>query len=86
LEMFAMSNTNTQSQTRRVLNYLTSGRGLTSAEARSRFGVQNMRAVMTRVRQLTERYGNWRVTTEETTTGSTRYMIKKVILVDPVSA
>jgi hypothetical protein len=84
--MFAMSNTNTQSQTRRVLNYLTSGRGLTSAEARSRFGVQNMRAVMTRVRQLTERYGNWRVTTEETTTGSTRYMIKKVILVDPVSA
>ncbi len=81
-----MSNTNTQSQTRRVLNYLTSGRGLTSAEARSRFGVQNMRAVMTRVRQLTERYGNWRVTTEETTTGSTRYMIKKVILVDPVSA
>jgi|TARA_Y100000389_G_scaffold180547_1_gene195444 hypothetical protein len=84
--MFAMSNTNTQSQTRRVLNYLTSGRGLTSAEARSRFGVQNMRAVMTRVRQLTERYGNWRVTTSETTTGSTRYMIKKVILVDPVSA
>lgn len=81
-----MSNTNTQSQTRRVLNYLTSGRGLTSAEARSRFGVQNMRAVMTRVRQLTERYGNWRVTTEETTIGSTRYMIKKVILVDPVSA
>ena len=81
-----MSSTNTQSQTRRVLNYLTSGRGLTSAEARSRFGVQNMRAVMTRVRQLTERYGNWRVTTEETTTGSTRYMIKKVILVDPVSA
>lgn len=81
-----MSNTNTQSQTRRVLNYLTAGRGLTSAEARSRFGVQNMRAVMTRVRQLTERYGNWRVTTEETTTGSTRYMIKKVILVDPVSA
>lgn len=81
-----MSNTNTQSQTRRVLNYLTSGRGLTSAEARSRFGVQNMRAVMTRVRQLTERYGNWRVTTNETKTGSTRYMIKKVILVDPVSA
>ena len=67
-----MSNTNTQSQTRRVLNYLTSGRGLTSAEARSRFGVQNMRAVMTRVRQLTERYGTWRVTTSETTTGSTR--------------
>ena len=81
-----MSNTNTQSQTRRVLNYLTSGRGLTSAEARSRFGVQNMRAVMTRVRQLTERYGNWRVTTSETASGSTRYMIKKVILVDPVSA
>ena len=81
-----MSNTNTQSQTRRVLNYLTSGRGLTSAEARSRFGVQNMRAVMTRVRQLTERYGNWRVTTNETKTGSTRYMIKKVSLVDPVSA
>ena len=81
-----MSNTNnTQSQTRRVLNYLAAGRGLTSAEARSRFGVQNMRAVMTRVRQLTERYGNWRVTTEDTTTGSTRYMIKKVILVDPVS-
>jgi len=82
-----MSNTNnTQSQTRRVLNYLAAGRGLTSAEARARFGVQNMRAVMTRVRQLTERYGNWRVTTEDTTTGSTRYMIKKVILVDPVSA
>ena len=78
-----MSNT---SQTRRVLNYLATGRGLTAAEARSRFGVQNMRAVMTRIRQKTEKYGNWRVTTEDTSTGNCRYFIKKVVLVDPVFA
>ena len=60
------------SKKRRVINYLTSGKGLTSAEAASRFGVGNMRAMMSDIRSQFEKYGNWEVVTEETSTGKTR--------------
>ena len=36
---------NTMTKKRRVINYLATGKGLTEAEARSRFGVGNLRAV-----------------------------------------
>tara|TARA_Y100000593_G_C4305860_1_gene335696 strand:+ start:380 stop:637 length:258 start_codon:yes stop_codon:yes gene_type:complete len=63
---------------RKVINYLTSGKGLTSNEARSRFGVANFRAVMSDIRSQFEEYGNWKVTTEETTTGKTRYFLQDI--------
>ena len=49
---------NVISKKRRVLNYLAAGRGITAAEARSRFGVKNIRAMMSDIRTIVERYGN----------------------------
>jgi len=68
--------TNTMTKKRRVINYLASGRGLTEAEARSRFGVANLRATISDIRDLVEEYGNWAITTEETPTGKTRYYME----------
>ena len=67
---------NVLSKKRRVINYLSAGRGITAAEALSRFGVKNIRALMSDVRTLTEQYGNWSVVTEETRTGATRYFMR----------
>tara|TARA_Y100001938_G_scaffold150239_1_gene240259 strand:- start:1178 stop:1447 length:270 start_codon:yes stop_codon:yes gene_type:complete len=63
---------------RRVINYLTSGKGLTSAEAASRFGVGNMRAMMSDLRSQFTKYGNWEVVKEQTTTGKSRYFLKDI--------
>jgi hypothetical protein len=67
---------NTMTKKRRVINYLATGKGLTEAEARSRFGVGNLRATMSTIREMVEAYGNWAVTTEETPTGKTRYYME----------
>jgi len=67
---------NVLSKKRRVINYLSAGRGITAAEARSRFGVKNLRAMMSDIRTLVERYGNWEVETEETRNGGTRYFMR----------
>ena len=64
------------SKKRKVINYLAAGRGITAAEARSRFGVKNLRAMMSDIRTLVERYGNWEVETEETRSGNTRYFMR----------
>tara|TARA_Y100001938_G_C7753433_1_gene265018 strand:+ start:209 stop:466 length:258 start_codon:yes stop_codon:yes gene_type:complete len=61
---------------RRVINYLSSGKGLTEAEARSRFGVGNLRATISDIRDMVEAYGNWEITSEETPTGKTRYFME----------
>lgn len=63
---------------RRVINYLTSGKGLTAREAAARFGVGNMRAMMSTIRSEFTKYGNWEVVNEQTTTGKTRYFLKDV--------
>lgn len=68
----------TLSKKRKVINYLTAGKGLTSNEARSRFGVANMRALMSDIRSEFERYGNWEVVTEETSNGSSRYFLEDI--------
>jgi hypothetical protein len=68
----------TMSKKRKVINYLTSGKGLTENEARSRFGVGNFRATMSNIRHEFEKYGNWKVTTEETTTGKSRYYLDDI--------
>jgi hypothetical protein len=70
-----MSN-NTLTKKRRVINYLASGKGLTPAEARSRFGVANLRATISDIRDLVEAYGNWQIVSEATASGSTRYFME----------
>ena len=67
---------NTLTKKRRVINYLASGKGLTSNEAKSRFGVGNLRATISDNKSQVEAYGNWEITTEETATGMTRYFME----------
>ena len=69
---------NVISKKRRVLNYLSNGRGITAAEARSRFDVKNLRALMSDIRTLVERYDNWEVVTEDTRNGGTRYFLRNM--------
>ena len=68
---------NTMTKKRRVINYLATGKGLPEAEARSRFGVGNLRATISNIRDMVEAYGNWSITTEETPTGKTRYFMEE---------
>jgi|TARA_R110002096_G_scaffold158329_1_gene323619 hypothetical protein len=67
---------NTLSKKRRVINYLSSGKGLTPAEAKSRFGVGNLRATISDIRSMVESFGNWEITSEPTTNGKTRYFME----------
>lgn len=67
---------NTMTKKRRVINYLAAGKGLTEAEARSRFGVGNLRATISDIRDMVEAYGNWEITSESTSTGKTRYYME----------
>jgi hypothetical protein len=61
---------------RRVINYLASGKGLTPAEAKSRFGVSNLRATISDIRDMVEAHGNWEITSEPTPSGKTRYFME----------
>ena len=62
-----------ESQARRVTDYLSEGKTLTEAEARSRFGVQNFRALISHIKETVETYGNHEITAEPTATSTTRY-------------
>jgi len=70
-----MSNS-TMTKKRRVINYLASGKGLTPNEARSRFGVANLRATISDIKSQVEAYGNWEITSKATSTGLTRYFME----------
>lgn len=62
-----------ESQARRVTDYLSGGKTLTESEARSRFGVQNFRALISYIKDTVEAYGNHEITAEPTATSTTRY-------------
>ena len=66
----------TMTKKRRVINYLASGKGLTPAEAKSRFGVANLRATISDIRDMVEAHGNWEITSTPTSTGKTRYFME----------
>lgn len=66
----------TLSKKRRVINYLYNGRGLTANEARSRFGVGNLRALISDIRETVENHGNWQIVREDTTSGNGRYFMR----------
>jgi len=69
-----MSNTTTKR--RKVMNYLSNGKGLTPREAKSRFGVGNLRATISDIKSQVECFGNWEITTESCANGSTRYSMQ----------
>jgi len=61
----------------KVINYLSKrGRTLTAGEARARFGVRNLRATISDIRNIVEEYGNWRIETRTSRTGLTQYMMR----------
>jgi phospholipase/lecithinase/hemolysin len=60
------------------MNYLANGNGITAAQAKSRFGVGNLRATISSIKSQVEAYGNWEIVSEETATGKTRYFMDDV--------
>jgi len=65
----------TLTKKRKVINYLANGNGITANEAKSRFGVGNLRATISSIKNQVESFGNWEITSEETATGKTRYFM-----------
>ena len=63
----------TNSQARRVTDYLSEGKTLTAAEANSRFGVQNFRALISHIKETVEAYDNHQVWSEPTASSTSRY-------------
>ena len=64
----------TNSKKMRVIEYMSRGNGLTVAEARSRFGVQNFRAMISDIGQRLP--SDYRVVREETASGTNRYFVR----------
>lgn len=50
---------------RKVINHLTAGKSLTPTQARTKFGIKNLRATISSIRDLVEQYGNWEVVNED---------------------
>jgi hypothetical protein len=57
----------------RVINHLARGNDITPKQAYSRFGVKNLRATMSNIKNQVEAYGNWEVTTRTLDNGATCY-------------
>ena len=57
----------------RVINHLARGNDITPKQAFSRYGVKNLRATMSNIKEQVEAYGNWEVTTRTLDNGSTAY-------------
>ena len=64
---------NTLTKKRRVMDFLAKGSTLTASQASSRFGVGNMRATISNIKEQVEAYGNWSVYTVDTPSGKTSY-------------
>jgi hypothetical protein len=61
------------SKTRQVINHLAAGRPLTAAQAQSKYGVGNLRAMISTIRERVEAFGNWEIVTSENSRGDTVY-------------
>ena len=57
----------------RLTNHLARGNDITSKQAYSRFGVKNLRATMSNIKNQVEKYNNWEVTTRTLDNGATCY-------------
>ena len=63
----------TLTKKRRVMDFLAKGGNLTANQASSRFGVGNMRATISNIKEQVEAYGNWSVSANETPSGKISY-------------
>lgn len=70
-------------QTDRILAFLSNGYTINQAAALRMFGCRNLRAAMSVIRAKVERYGNWRIVTND---DNTEYSIMRVLLVDPTES
>ncbi len=68
----------TLSKTRQVINHLRSGKTLTQDQAFSKFGVRNLRAMVSSIREQFERYGNWMLQTDTNKRGETVYRLTDI--------
>ena len=62
-EIVSMSNSNLSKQ-RQVINHLYRGWGIDAREARLKYGVKNLRATMSSIRELVEKFGNGEIVTD----------------------
>lgn len=83
--MSRTSSTSSRSITKRqrLLNHLSENNTITAAQASRRFGVANLRATMSDIRQQVEAYGNWRIVSGTNGRGETVYAMRRVVLVEP---
>jgi hypothetical protein len=65
--------TRSLTKTRQVINYLASGKTLSAAQADSKFGVKNLRAMISSIRERVEAHGNWIVESNTNSRGETVY-------------
>ena len=70
------SSSRSLTKTRQVANYLASGKSLTAAQAESKFGVKNLRAMISDIREQFEKFGNWQVNTDTNSRGQTVYSME----------
>ena len=68
-----MVKTKTYTKKARLMNHLSRGWDITAKQAYSRFGVKNLRAVVSNIKSQVEKYGNWEVTTRTLDNGATCY-------------
>jgi hypothetical protein len=73
-----MATTQNVSKMRKVINYLANGKTLTPNQARARFGVRNLRATISDIREVVTEYGNWQIVRETTAGGKTCYGMRDV--------
>jgi hypothetical protein len=59
-----MRNNNNLSKKRQVINHLARGWGLCPREAAEKYGVGNLRATISTIREMVEKYGNWEIVTD----------------------
>ena len=65
------------SKRRQVINFLTNhpDKGLTIAEAKSKFGISNLASTMRGVKNQVEAFGNWEITKMRTPRNKVRYFM-----------
>jgi hypothetical protein len=78
MRIFVMSTT-TMTKQQSVINYLSSGRSLNQDRAMQLFGVRNLRATISDVKEQVEAYGNWRIVRKEGRDGTSRYSMERVV-------
>lgn len=76
---------NTMTKQKSVIRYLSSGRSLNQDRAMKLFGVRNFRATISDVKEQVERYGNWRIVRTEGRDGTSRYVMKRIQLMEPIN-